>query len=382
MNQKIWSKDIIFLLAASFFYMASPMLVTPLITGFSESLGAGPEIMGLVGGLTSLCALVFQPFAGNLADQYSKHKLSTAGVFLLVLACIGYVAAVNPAMILICRVINGLGFACCSVCFSTWIANLLPRERIGFGMGIYGMMNALAMAISPAIGVAVYHRYGYRVALILSVVFAVLCGLLIQWTDDKGLPIRNSGKDAKKFRLVEKSVIPIALVIMCFGIPYCATQSFLVRYAETRGLNVAVGMFFTIYAAALLILRVIFRNFFDKLSFMVFMIVGSLCALGAMGFLFCMNTNLHMAAAAVLMAGGYGIMCTVSQSAAVLAAKPENRGMANSTYYIGMNSGMALGSMIGGFLYGNLPIEMFYPAMMIAAPMGFVLYFASKKLIR
>ena len=146
MKQKIWSKDIILLMVASFFYMASPMLVTPLIAGFSESLGAGPEIMGLVGGLTNLCALIFQPFSGNLSDRYSKHKLSNVGVLFLVVACIGYVTAVNPAMILICRVINGWGFACCSVCFSTWIANLLPQERIGFGMGIYGMMNALAMA--------------------------------------------------------------------------------------------------------------------------------------------------------------------------------------------------------------------------------------------
>ena len=40
MRQKVYSKDIILVLAATFFYMASPMLVTPLITGFTESIGA------------------------------------------------------------------------------------------------------------------------------------------------------------------------------------------------------------------------------------------------------------------------------------------------------------------------------------------------------
>lgn len=38
--------------------------------------------------------------------------------------------------------------------------------------------------------------------------------------------------------------------------------------------------------------------------------------------------------AALFMAGGYGIMCSVCQSTAILLAGPEHRGLANSTYYI------------------------------------------------
>ena len=38
MKSKLYSRDILFILMASFFYFASPMLVTPLITGFSGSL--------------------------------------------------------------------------------------------------------------------------------------------------------------------------------------------------------------------------------------------------------------------------------------------------------------------------------------------------------
>lgn len=382
MDSRVWNRDIILLLAASFFYMESPMLVTPLITGFSESLGAGAAVMGLVGGLTNLCSLFFQPFFGNLVDRMSKHKLSTVGTLFLVVACVGYTVAVNPAMILLCRVINGVGFACCSACFSTWIATLLPRDKVGFGIGLYGMMNALSMAIAPAIGVAIYQHIGYRPAFVMAVVFSGLSCLIVQLTKDKGMPLRSKQEKTEKFRLVERNVIPFTFVIMMFTIPYCATQSFLVRYTETRGLNVTVGLFFTIYAAALLILRIVLRNWFDKLSFMVFMRISTASSLLTMVFLYHMNSNLEMAAAAVMMAGGYGIMCTVSQSSAVLAAKPEDSGLAVGTYYIGLNSGMALGPMIGGFLYGNLPIEMFYPALMITAPLGFILYFDSRRLLK
>ena len=60
MKQQTYSKNIILILAASFFYFASPMLVTPLITGFSGSIGASAGVMGVIGGLMNLCSLILQ----------------------------------------------------------------------------------------------------------------------------------------------------------------------------------------------------------------------------------------------------------------------------------------------------------------------------------
>ena len=146
MKSKLYSRDILFILMASFFYFASPMLVAPLITGFSGSLGASAALMGTIGGLMNLCALFCRPFVGNLADRLSKYKVSFAGGLLQMIACLGYIFAVSPAMIVAARIVNGVGFACCSVCMSTWMSNMLPKEKIGSGMGLYGTMNALAMA--------------------------------------------------------------------------------------------------------------------------------------------------------------------------------------------------------------------------------------------
>ena len=47
-TQRIYNRDVCLILAGSFFYMASSMLVTPLITGFAGSLGAGSALMGLI----------------------------------------------------------------------------------------------------------------------------------------------------------------------------------------------------------------------------------------------------------------------------------------------------------------------------------------------
>ena len=70
------NRDILLILIASFFYMASPMLVTPLIAGYAADLGAGAALMGMIGGLMNICSLFCRPFVGNLADKISKYRLS------------------------------------------------------------------------------------------------------------------------------------------------------------------------------------------------------------------------------------------------------------------------------------------------------------------
>lgn len=380
--KKLLTRDIALILLASFFYMASPMLVTPLIVGFSKGLGAGATITGMLGGMMNLCSLVCRPLAGNIADKISKYRLSWIGAALMLLACVGYTTAQNVAVVALSRVVNGLGFSCCSVCLSTWMSNLLPRDKIGSGMGLYGTMNALSMAIAPALGLAVRDALGSRAAFALAAAFALLTLILVQFVHDKGLPTQTSrpAGQGRGFALVERRAVPLALVIMCFGIPYCATQSFLDSYVSARSLDVPVGMFFPIYAAVLLVLRLSLKSLFDKLPFRVFLLAGSLCALGSMLCLWQMEGPLLMALAAALMAGGYGIMCSVCQSAAILAAGEERRGLANSTYYIGMDLGMALGPILGGWLFDALPAAWFYPALMLAVPLCLAVYALAQRL--
>ena len=396
MRRNLYSKDIMLVLAATFFYMASPMLVTPLITGFTESIGASAALMGLVGGLMNLVSLFCRPIAGNLADRISKYKLSFIGAVFMTAACVGYIFAPNEVVVIIARIINGFGFACCSVCMATWMSNMLPKEKIGSGMGVYGTMNALAMAVAPAIGVSAYQAFGYRVSFVIALVFSLAIIVVIQFTGDKGEPETENadagengsdagdaaGRQRRKLELIDVKVIPIALIIMLFAIPYCATQSFLVTYAEVRGLHVSVSLFFPAYAAVLIVLRLSLRNLFDKLPFRIFLLSSALSELLAILLLTIMKNNAVMLLASCFLARGYGIMSSVCQSTAILLAGREKRGLANSTYYIGLDLGMTLGPMIGGALYGWLDIGWFYPVLMVTMPLAGVVYIVAGRRMR
>ena len=391
MKHSILSKNILLLLISGFFYFASPMLVTPLITGFSESLGAGAALMGMVGGMMNLCSLFCRPAVGSFIDRVSKYRLSMAGLLLMTAACAGYLFSASPLMVLFFRIVNGAGFALCSSSMSTWVSLLLPPDRIGSGMGIYGMMNALAMAVAPSIGVVLYQTLGYRVSFVIAAVFTALAMVLIQFVTDRGEPVpRPASSEAgergnkvtdspKRLTIVEPKVLPIALIIMLFAIPYCATQSFIVRYTETRSLAVTVSLFFPVYAAALLLLRLTMRNLFDRLRFPVFFAGSSACAFLAILPLALMQSNLPMCAATVLMAGGYGIMSSVCQSRAIVVAGREHAGLGNSTYYIGLDLGMTLGPVLGGLLYGSVDVRLFYPLLLLCVPAAVLVFFLNRR---
>ena len=80
---------------------------------------------------------------------------------------------------------------------------------------------------------------------------------------------------------------------------------------QAKGLPFSAGMFFPAYAVALLLLRMAMRDLFDRLSFQFFFIMACLCTAGSILLLAVMDSFWEMIAAAVLMAGSYGVMCSV-----------------------------------------------------------------------
>ena len=398
-RESILSRDTLLLLAAGFCYFSSPMLVTPLITGFTGSLGGSAALMGVVGGLMNVVSLVCRPLLGGLADRVSRYRLSLAGAACMALACALYVMAPNPAVVVVARVVNGVGFSCCSVSMSTWFCSLLPPGRVGSGMGIYGTMNALGMAVAPALGVALLGSVGYRPAFVVAALFSTAIMVLVQFVGDRGLPPRAASGEkgaeaeedagaekgrasAARPRLVEPRVVPVALIIMLFAIPYCATQSFLVNYVAARGLAVSVGLFFPAYAVILLVLRVALRDLFDTKPFSFFVGVASVSAAVGIGALALAANDALLMVAALGLAGGYGVMSSVCQSTALKLARPDAEGLANGTYYIGLDLGMSFGPMLGGVLFGSLDAELFYPVLMLCVPAALVVYLACRRQLR
>lgn len=421
-HERLITRDAALILVGTFFYMSSTQLLGPVVIGFTESLGASVALAGLISGLLSICSLLCRPIAGNITDRVPKQLLATCGSGMMLVGCVGYVLAPVPAVVGVCRVVNGIGYSLCSVCMSTWFAEILPQDRVGAAMGIFGMMNALGVAIGPSLGIMLYQALGYRAAMAAAAVLAGCSLIAVRCVRDTGgaaLPAGDgvaatraataSGADCAAtagdacggtadegdgktvapagriaagpgLRLLSMRALPAAIMIVLFSIPYFAAQSYLVSYAADRALDVPVEWFFTIYAVVLLALRVVLRDAFDRVPFRVFACVSAVSLVLAMVLLGIMRGPVLMVAAAVCVAGSYGVMCSVCQATAVKLAGAGHTGLGNSTYYMGFDIGMFLGPALGGVLYASVDIAWFFPLLALAAPCALALLAATPRL--
>jgi len=410
MREKTFSKDAILALIGAFCYISCATMAMPITEGFTKSLGGSPELCGFMTGLMYLVSLCVRPVAGNLADKIKKSTLTIWGSGLMVVSNFAYAVAPNLIILTIARIVCGIGYAACTVALSTWFSMLVPSNKVGKAMGIYGTMQAISMAfIGYMAFVITDYCGGERVAFFVSALFAVVTFVLSFIIKDRGNPIVKQDVVKKKTRLLDINVLPVALILMLFTIPYNATQGLIKKYVATMGLNsiLNAGAFVTMYAIFLIILRVGFRNFFDKVRYRTFLFISLVSSLVAMsslavigviaskvsGFVLSyvyveqwistlITSVLVMIIPGLFMAGGYGIMCSVTQATAIkLAGGKENRGVANSTYYMGFDAGMALGPTIGGVIMGNFEITMFYPMLMLCSVLAFGIYMFNRKKI-
>lgn len=366
-------------MAASFFFMFSTMFVNPLINGYAKELGASSAFAGIIVGIMSLAAMFLRPVAGNLTDKFSKYRLSFIGGTLIFVGVMGYVLTPSSGWLLLFRLINGTGYVLCTVCMTTWLAFLVPRQHVGEAMGFYGLMNALAMALAPAVSINIYQKIGYRTSLVASAVSALLMIVAIQFVGDHALPKKRVRTQKKSFKIIQFNVLPVAILTTLFAIPYFVTQADIVTYVEQKHLTVAVGSYFLIYAVVLLIIRVGLKRYFDTVRFGVWFWLSLVSTAAYIILLAVMNNDWQMALAAALMASGYGIIYSVLQSTALLLAPIEEQGLASATFYLGLDIAMAFGPMISGVIDSVLPIEWFYPVELVLIPVILVVYFVWRK---
>ena len=378
-RKSIYTKDVVLVMAASFFFMFSTMFVNPLINGYAKELGASSAFAGIIVGIMSLAAMFLRPVAGNLTDKFSKYRLSFIGGTLIFVGVMGYVLTPSSGWLLLFRLINGTGYVLCTVCMTTWLAFLVPRQHVGEAMGFYGLMNALAMALAPAVSINIYQKIGYRTSLVASAVSALLMIVAIQFVGDHALPKKRVRTQKKSFKIIQFNVLPVAILTTLFAIPYFVTQADIVTYVEQKHLTVAVGSYFLIYAVVLLIIRVGLKRYFDTVRFGVWFWLSLVSTAAYIILLTIMNNDWQMALAAALMASGYGIIYSVLQSTALLLAPIEEQGLASATFYLGLDIAMAFGPMISGVIDSALPIEWFYPVELVLVPLILVVYFIWRK---
>ena len=63
----------------------------------------------------------------------------------------------------------------------------------------------------------------------------------------------------------------------------------------------------------------------------------------------------------------------------MMLAPQEERGLASSTFFLGLDVGMSLGPIIGGIIDSTMPVKYFYPVMLVIIPLILLIFFANQR---
>ncbi|OPY81637.1 MAG: drug efflux system protein MdtG [Syntrophorhabdus sp. PtaU1.Bin153] len=195
MQKKLWSKEFTAvtssnLLMAWAFYALMPTLPIYLTRDLRISHGH----TGLVMAAFSISAILIRPFAGYLIDNYHRFL-----VFVLSLSLVTTVYGVYPlvdgvAAMFFLRFVHGAMWGICSSSVAPLVADAVPVERLGEGIGVYALSIPIGMTIGPMFGFEILKGHGSDMMFLAILGISVL-SLLIAFfakTPFKAITRKNS----------------------------------------------------------------------------------------------------------------------------------------------------------------------------------------------
>jgi EmrB/QacA subfamily drug resistance transporter len=150
------------------------------LPALSEALGAPfREVQWVVlGYLVAVTALVVG--AGKLGDVVGRRRLLLAGLSLFAAASVLCGAAPSLRLLILARILQGLGGAVMMALAMAFVGEAVPKRRTGSAMGLLGTTSAIGTALGPSLGGVLIAGLGWRAVFLALVPFAV-AALVLAW---------------------------------------------------------------------------------------------------------------------------------------------------------------------------------------------------------
>jgi MFS family permease len=261
-ENKIWNAKFVRITIINFLLSMGQFMINTLLPKYADSLGASATVVGVVSGMFAVTALGIRPIAGPAMDYFQKNKLMRLSVGLIVIAFIGYGLSKSVFLIIISRLVHGLGVGVAIPLSMAMASNALPREKMASGMSIFSLGNAVGTAVGPAIGLKLMQLVGYNITFFVVAGILGVCFIITLLLTSGGHPHEQPFR-IQLNRIIVPDVIVPAILMFFIAISYSSITYFLVIYGGLRGVE-NIGLYFTAYAVFLLVSRPVSGRIADK----------------------------------------------------------------------------------------------------------------------
>jgi MFS family permease len=347
-----------------FCFISYNMVRMPVLALFAESLGAGPERIGLIVSVSTLTGVLLKLPSGALSDIYGRRMLLRVGVIAFGVPPFFYPFISDLNLLTLLRLVHGLATAIFAPSALATVAELY-RERRGAALGTYTACTQSGALLGPLIGGYLAFASGFSTAFITAGLFGCVAIVLFYSLElpsppprvhEKGLPSvwaemwKGFNAVARNRRVLITSSTDAAKMIA-----NGALMAFLPLYGVSVGLNPGeVGLLFTVQSLTSFISKPIMGRVSDRVGRQPLIVLGLL--LCAATFV-CIPFTAGLAVLLALSAGfGFGEAVVSSSSSALVADSSEFKTLGAGMGMQGTigDIGHASGPLLAGLLIANM----------------------------
>lgn len=365
----LWTKDFWAITVLNLFIFLSFQMFPPALPVYVKSLGASDATVGWMGGIIIIATLIIRPFAGLALDSMGRKKIFITGLLTVMAMTIAYGFFPIVGIIMAIRFVHGLGWGLASTGSTTIAADVIPKKRFGEGMAYFSVSSSLAMAVAPALALYLGMRHTVVIATILMVIATILAFMLKY----RALPPKPHNAGPRKFAPYEKAAVWPGIIMFLINSAYGALVSFIAIYALTRGIE-NIGVFFTVYAIAIIVTRPYFGKLIDSKGFSAAVLPGIITTIAAVVILSFAHNLTWFLISGFIYGIAFGACQTGLQTMAVLKSPSHRTGAANATFFTGFDGGIGFGSILSGFLATWFTYSQMYLLIAILPTMALLLY--------
>lgn len=341
---------------------------------FIKSRQGSESDIGIIMGVFSLAAVLCRPWISEMIDRMGRKRSYTLGSLIMTTLPLTYLLfrgslSLFYLPLILVRVIHGVGLAICFTAAFTYIADIIPEERLNEGIGMFGITGLIGLAIGPLIGEIIIERFGFPRFFITASAIAGL-GLIIH------LPLTESFKHGDRpgvpsfFSVLgKKAVFPVALIALVFGIGLAATGNFISPFAKEQGLPF-ISLFYICYSSAAVATRIVGGRLADKVGEDRILPYALLLTGGGLMALIFPGGSAVLAVSGLMSGCGHGFLFPCLNSLLLRNEPIEIRGKITGVFTGGIDAGTFAGSIALGYIGELAGFQALFLAAGLALLMG------------
>jgi MFS family permease len=319
-------------------YVAFPVYLT--------GLGHSTEMVGIAMAAFSTVSFLVRPLVGAGVDRLSAKWVFVGGALALALASGSYLLPAL-AVLLVGRMIHGVGWAAINTAGGVLAAEASPPTRRGEGLGYFSMMPSIASTIMPAFGLWLIATAGEPTLFMLSAVLGLIGAALALALREPPRSARPRPAGGLWRSMVERGSLLPAGILTTVATAQPAVTTYLVLVAQDRGLENVPLLF---VATGLAMVGAQFLSWLSDVLGRAPVIALSI-GLNLLGVPVMMvaHDGVLLTLGAVIMAAGGALAYPALMALAIDRTPPANRGAAMATFTAAFQVGNGLGAILLGF---------------------------------